>query len=59
MNQNTKRNLLKLAVIRRVLESRSSGSSRTMAWRATGANNESFVNELKGKITKLKIYDKF
>ena len=53
MNQNNKLNLLKLSIIRRVLESRSksnnSNNNKTMAWRATGENNDTFVDELKGK----------
>lgn len=52
MNQNNKLNLLKLSIIRRVLESRSksnNSNNKTMAWRATGENNDTFVDELKGK----------
>lgn len=53
MNQNNKINRLKLSIIRRVLQSRSlisKSSNSGMAWRATGENNENFVEELKGKI---------
>lgn len=49
MNQNNKLKLLKLSVIRRVLEKRLGDNSRQMAWRATGDTNEAFVEELKGK----------
>lgn len=50
MNNNNNRNLLlKLSIIRKVLEKRGLSKETQMAWRATGANNEQFIDELRGK----------
>lgn len=47
MNNNNRNLLIKLSIIRKVLEKR--GHSK-MAWRATGASNEQFIDELRGEI---------
>lgn len=50
MNNNNKKVLLKLSVIRKILEKRGITSDKNMAWRATGGNNQEFIDEIKGKI---------
>lgn len=49
MNNNKRNLLLKLSVIRKVLEQRGVNNQRSMAWRATGSNNEEFIDQIRGK----------
>lgn len=50
MNNNNRNLLIKLSVIRKVLEQRGINNQRTMAWRATGASNEQFIDQLRGEL---------
>jgi hypothetical protein len=66
MNNNKRNLLLKLSVIRKFLERREINSQQTMAWRATGANNDQFIDEIRGEfkffqfcVKKIQIFTKF